>query len=536
MQVMKHGTDVIELLERPPAATDAGRTGAGVDAFVRTHADRIAIALCLFAALRILIFAAAFPLFNTLDEKLHFLSIRTYAQGHLPGKELPLFDSEFARSSLPYWSPEYDRSAEFIEQNGLNQPLYRLAPPLRDVAMEQGFYAQKLEGLLRRRNFQAQGPPLYYVVAGSWYRVGAALGMRDWSLKYWLRFLNPIAYGLFVWLSYKVCRKIYPESTFLYLAVPALIAVFPQDVFFGMSRDVLSPVMCAAAFLFMLKAVSDDRNQNRSLLLASFLVGLAFLVEVSNFVWYGAMAVTLWVWVSSAQNTRRRKVGIVTGSLLAAGVLPALWMARNYLVMGDLTGGKAKARELTWTVKPLSEIFHHPLFSLNGAAYFLLNLTRTFWRGELIWHGLRMRSVWVDLLYVLSTAAFVVLFAVVSVMRRKNMSSLQSLVAVQALLLVAGSVLFLAAISLCFDFHDCEYPSRLYPFFASGRIMCGVLLPFVLIYANSLEIVTNYLSKWVSPIGALACLVLFITASEIQVRGVAFSSPYNFFAISGWPR
>ncbi len=97
-------------------------------------------------------------------------------------------------------------------------------------------------------------------------------------------------------------------------------------------------------------------------------------------------------------------------------------------------------------------------------------------------------------------------------------------------------MLFLAVISLPFDFHDCAYPSRLYPYFVSGRIISGALLPFVLIYASGLELVTNRLRKWVPPVAVLACLMLFITVSEIRVRSVVFSSPYNFFALSGWRR
>jgi hypothetical protein len=531
---MSNGTDIVELSERPAAVVESHRTGSRVDSFVRVHAGRIAVALCLFAVARIWIFAAAFPLFNTLDEKLHFLSIRMYAQGHLPGKGLPLFDNEFARSSLPYWSPEYDHSPDFIRRNGLSQPLYRLTPQARGLAMEQGYYARKLEGLLQRRNFQAQGPPLYYLVAGAWYRIGGALGMHDWGLKYWLRFLNPMAYGIVVWLSYKVSRKLYSDSTFLCLAVPALIAVFPQDVFFGMSRDVLSPLLCTGAFLFMLKAVSGEPNQNRSLLFAAFLVGLAFLVEVSNFVWFSVMAITLWVF--GIRNTGRSKFMVISGSLLAAGAPPLLWMLRNYLVMDDLTAARAKAHDLTWTFKPLSEMFRHPLFSFHGLTYFLFNLTRTFWRGELIWHGLRMSSPIADMFYVLSSLVLVVVFGVTSLMQRKDTTSLQCLAAIQAFLLMAGSVLFLAVISLCVDFHDCEYPSRVYPYFTSGRIICGVLLPFVLIYANGLRLVTNWLSRWIPPIAVLSSLIFVITAFEIRVRSVAFSSPYNFFALSSWYR
>ncbi len=114
------------------------------------------------------------------------------------------------------------------------------------------------------------------------------------------------------------------------------------------------------------------------------------------------------------------------------------------------------------------------------------------------------------------------------------MSSLQRLVAFDAAFLVASSVLFIVAISVPFDYHDCAYPSRAIPFTTSARIVSGAILPFVLLYAMGLERVTSVFRKWVPPVAVLACIMLFITASEIRVRSVVFSSPYNFFALSGW--
>jgi hypothetical protein len=493
------------------------------------------VALCIYASLRILVLTTAFPLFNYLDEKMHFLSIRMYAEGHLPGKELPQIDGEFARTFLPYWSPEYDQSQEAMDRNGISVPLYRLNSQAKDSAFAQGYYARKLEMLSRTQNFEAQAPPLYYMVAAGWYNLGAHLGMPEWSLAYWVRLLNPLAYGLLVWLSYSFVRTVYPERPFLCLAVPALIAVFPQDVFFGMNRDVISPPMWAAALLLMLDAVAGKSTPHRSLLIASFLVGLTFLVEVSSCVLYGALAATIWVWAHRSPATRQYKIWV--GSAAAVAVLPAsIWMLRNYLVMGDLTGSRAKVRQLTWTVRPLADVLHHPLFSFHGLSYFLGELTRRFWRGELVWHGLPMRSAAADRFYVLSSVLMIAIFVIDFVRRRRALSDVQRWVGMQSLFLVAGSVLFLAAISLMFDFHDCYYPSRLFPYFVSGRIISGALLPFVLMYASGLELVTNRFRKYVPPVAVLACLMLFITISEIRVRSAVFSSPYNFFAVSGWRR
>ena len=498
--------------------------------------SKLVIALCMYAALRILVFSAAFPLFNNVDERVHLMSIQMYAQGHLPGKDLPRMDPALARAYLAYWSPEYGRTQEDLDRNGINAPVWQLSDQAKDLAYTQAIYAQKLEEWLRRPNFEAQAPPLYYVVAAAWYKLGTAFGIRDWALLYWLRFLNAILYGLFVWLAYRFVCTVYPERSFLSLAVPGLLAVFPLDVFFGMNRDVISPLLCAAALLLMANALTTKTTQYQPLLLASFLVGLSFLVEVSNFVLYGALAATLWIWLHRSSAVSRQKIRVVSASAAAASLFPSLWMLRNYVVIGDLTAGRAKMNVLGWTVNSLAEVLHHPLFSPHGLSYFLVQLTENFWHGEYGWHGMRMRSASVDWFYVISSAFMILIFAVDFVRRRRTLPELQRWAGSQALFLVASSVLFLAALSVAFDYHNHGYPSRLYPYFVSGRIICGVLLPFVLIYASGLELVANRIQKWVPPVAVLACLMLFITISDIRVRATVFSSPYNFFALSRWPR
>jgi hypothetical protein len=61
--------------------------------------------------------------------------------------------------------------------------------------------------------------------------------------------------------------------------------------------------------------------------------------------------------------------------------------ASQLLVIGDLTGSRAKIAIPGWTTKPWVKLLAHPLFSLGGAGYFGGNLVRSFWRGEYVWHG-----------------------------------------------------------------------------------------------------------------------------------------------------
>jgi hypothetical protein len=548
------GKEEAQLIEREAsgATGPASPLESKLDRWLRAHSDRIVAALAALAAIRILILCAAFPLTNTIDERFHLVTIQMYAQGNLPGRELPHADSKATSNLLLYWSPEYGLTAEEMARGGISGPLWGAPSEERESALARNYYRAKLEQWLRRPNFEAQSAPLYYVVAGVWYRLGAALGMRDWRLDYWPRFLNPIAYGLLVWLSYRFVCRAYPERMFLHLAVPALIAVFPQDVFYGMNRDVFSGPLTAAALVAMMLAVNVDIDtdtkpgRDRYLILSSFLCGLAFVSSVSNCVLYGPLAITLWLWLRRSSlhrsSLRRsseqlsRKAWVLGASLLAAGILPSLWMLRNYVVMGDLTGGKAKTRELGWTVKPLAEMMHNPLFSLHGLHYFAMELTRRFWRGEYVWHGLEMKSALADRFYLLSSEILLLVCLIEFLRQRKSMSSIEKLAGFDAAFLVASSVLFIVAISVPFDYHDCAYPSRAIPFTTSGRIVSGAILPFVLLYAIGLERVTSLFRKWIPPVAMLACIMLFVTVSEIRVRSIVFSSPYDFFALSGWRR
>ncbi|MFZ0481171.1 MAG: hypothetical protein WAL71_18675 [Terriglobales bacterium] len=373
------------------------------------------------------------------------------------------------------------------------------------------------------------------MLGAAWYRVGEALRMRDWELAFWVRFLNPAAYVLLVWVSYRFVQTVYPDRIFLWLGVPALLAVFPQDVYFGINRDVLSAPMTTLALLWMVQAIEKERAAWR-LAIAAVLVGLTFLVNVSNCVLYGALAVTIWFWARKSAAKPMAKASIALGALLASLSLPLIWMLRNREVMGDLTGSRAKVAYLGWTTKPLGEFFDHPLFSFDGLFYFLENLGERFWRGEYVWHMQPMRWSVADYFYLISSAVLAVVFGVQVFRKWKDSTLAQRFAEITAPLLVITSVLFMAAISLPFDFHECFYPSREHPFFLSGRIISGALLPFVLIYVSGLDYLLKPIRKHVPPAAVLACLMVFITITEVSVRQAVFSSPYNYFALSRWHR
>jgi hypothetical protein len=495
--------------------------------FLWERSGIILAVLCAYAGLRVLLFAAAFPIFNNVDEQAHFASIRAYARGQWPGKELPLSDPELAKFYALFGSEEYMSPAPKMGESPAS-PSYQL--PLKEA------YARASPAYffwLQQRNFEWQSPPLYYLLGAGCYKIGAVLGRPEWELAYWVRFLNSAAYVLMVWASFRFIRRAYPERIFLWLGVPALLAVFPQDVYFGLNRDVLSGPMTAVALLLMVKAVSEEEINRWPLIAAALLVSLSFLANVSNCVLYGSLAVTLWFWARRSSLPRRQKTWVAAGAAFASIILPAIWMLHNRSVLGDFTGSRAKVEYLGWAVKPLGQIFKHPLFSFGGLYYFLRTLWESFWCGEIIWHQASMHWPFAVRFYLVSSLVLTAVVAVQSIRHWKSNTDIQRFTLIQSFLVLFGSILFMAGISLLFDFQGSFYPSREHPFFVSGRIISAALVPFVFIYVMGIELLFEPIRKW-APVAILALLMLFITITEFQLRHVVFSSTNNLFAFEAW--
>src|SRR5260370_17185968 len=124
---------------------------------------------------------------------------------------------------------------------------------------------------------EAQSPPVYYLLAAVWLRIGETLGMQDWTLAYWVRFMNAIVYAMFVWISFLFVKEVVPERPFLCVAVPMLLAVFPQDIFFGMNRDILSPLLTALVLLQLFRALKHAVGSGHVLIARAFLFLISFL-------------------------------------------------------------------------------------------------------------------------------------------------------------------------------------------------------------------------------------------------------------------
>jgi hypothetical protein len=91
-----------------------------------------------------------------------------------------------------------------------------------------------------------------------------------------------------------------------------------------------------------------------------------------------------------------------------------------------------------------------------------------------------------------------------------------------------ASVGFLALLSIQFDFGNCINPSRAHPYFASGRLLSGSLIPFALFYVYGIGWLFRRINP-VLPLLVLGVILAFSVTSEIVVNRVVFTSEHNLF-------
>src|SRR2546423_856025 len=404
----------------------------------------IVIALCLLAAIRVFVFAAAFPFFNNVDEQAHVDLVVKYAHGK-PPRGIEPFTSEAARYFAVYGTPEYFVTPE--QFGGEYPPPHWLVSPeqLQQVLDDEIPFWQS------RLNHESGEPPLYYALAGGWMNVGRGVGLGGLSLLYWVRFLNVAVAVALVWVGLLAARATFPNNQFLQLGVPALLAVWAQSAFYSIQGDALSPLCFGIAFLGLAKLLQSERPGIVVVIWTGLAVAATCLIKTSNLpLPVIAIAAIAWKIFLGVRNGSRR-TGLITLALflLSLAVPLAIWFAWNHHHFGDLTATKSKIELLTWTRKPVGEWWSHPIFTLHGVTEFWTGLIASFWRGEFVWHLRRMASASADAFYAISSA-MVILATGVFLLRRPSKNNEQRLILWVALLSFLSIVALLVILSISF--------------------------------------------------------------------------------------
>jgi hypothetical protein len=485
--------------------------------------ERLLISLfCLAAALRVFIYSSAFPFFSNIDEDLHFDLITQYAHAKVP-RSFDRLKEETLNWIVPYASPEFLVAPERFADANFPAPLWKqpwskIEP---EIAATRAAWSSEI-------NFESSQPPVYYTLASIWWWLGKHIGFIGIRSLYWIRFLNIPLVAIIVWLGYVAARTIAPERIDLRIGVPLLLAFIPQNVFYAMNNDVLSPVCFGVLFLCVLQWLRTNSPSFLLGALTGLAVAAACLTKLSN-VPLVAVALTIIVTKLAAMIRPAPRAGLValTALILCAAIPVGTWMFWTKLHFGDLTGSTAKISLLGWTQKPFGDWWQHPIFTPRGLWIFWSDLIASLWRGEVSWHGQPLRWRAVDGFYAVSTLLFLAA-AIVGLRKQAGLTAFQRQAIGSAVLIFLAGVAFLALLSIQFDFGNCINPSRAHPYFTSGRLLSGALIPFAVVYVYGLSWLFRRI-KIALPLVALGLLMALMTTSEIFVNRIVFKSEHNWF-------
>jgi hypothetical protein len=493
-------------------------------AFCDMKRRKIIFLLCVLAAVHAAIFSAAFPFFNIVDEHFHFDLVVKLSQGRLP-RSLEPWSQESMQYIVIYSSQEYLWPPEAFSDNR------QLTPPWKQPMEKNTPLLLAREAEWKTNNHESSQPPLYYGLAAVWWDIGKWCGIEGGQLLYWLRFLNVFFVAALVWLGFVAARLVFPDREFLQLGVPAVLAFMPQTAFYSINNDILSPLCFGATFVCVLKLLRAEVPGVRLGMAAGLALAATFLAKMTNLPLLAVAfaAVLLKIARLTAAGNLRAGLASLASLFLCAGLPMAAWMAWCKINFGDFTGSAAKIHMLTWTLKPFGEWWRHPIFTPHGLWTFLSGLLATFWQGEFLWHRQPLAMPVVNTIYTISSVGLIAL-ALVNLRPRTTAATKPQREALWfGFWSIIAAIAFLGFTSIIYDFHDCFYPSREHPYFTSGRLMLGALIPFLLLYLYGLDCALNRIKNDLAKTLALAGMIVLMLASEIATDWPVFFSDYNWF-------
>jgi hypothetical protein len=493
--------------------------------FTQSQERNVVLLLCLLAAVHVFIFSAAFPFFSIVDEDAHFDLVVKYSHGHIPGgADLVSLESAQYIARYGSWEPLFGPD----HFPGGRSPAPKWIQPANEEWQESS--SSEVRALMGR-NIENLQPPLYYGLAGAWWHLGKIGGLNGGNLLYWIRFFNMLLAGVLVWLGNVTARTIFPENYFLRLGVPALLAFIPQTTFYSIENDVLSPLCFGAAFFLLVRMLCADVPDARLGSMTGLMLAATYLVKISNLPLLAVAAMILLIknFHLAQAGKFRQSLPALALLVLSAGLPISAWRIWSKFNFGDATGSSLKMQTVGWTYKPVGEWLNHPIFSLQGFWTFFSKLMATFWQGEFLWHLQPLASPVVDLIYFILSVSFIGMAICALLSNITPLSKLQRQALWFGFWCFVSVVAFQGFLSLIYDFHDCFYPSRKYPYFTSGRLMLGALIPFMLLYLYGIDCALGWIkNNWIRPL-VLIAMILFMLISEITVDWPVFSSKYNWF-------
>lgn len=144
----------------------------------------------------------------------------------------------------------------------------------------------------------------------------------------------------------------------------------------------------------------------------------------------------------------------------------------------------------------------------------------------MIWWTKPIANRFVDVFYIVSSILVVAITCFGNKHKKSGLLKQSNTIALFSFL---SLMLFMAVLSLSFDFGNCENPSQAHPYFVSGRLITAALIPFALLYLQGIGILLKGIQKDSIKIFILIVILLIITISEYTDHAPVFASQYNFY-------
>jgi hypothetical protein len=479
--------------------------------------------LCIFAALHVFVFSAAFPFFNNVDEPSQFDLLVKYSHGHIPrGQEF--FSKDSSAYLTLFSSCAYMGTPDMFPDHKMPAPLWT-----EPVAKMQRDFELICASWQVQSNYEVSQAPLYYSLAGSWWSLGRLLGFHGGRWLFSLHFLNIFVVITLVLLGYRAAATVFPERPFVRLGVAAFLAFLPNETFYSIENDILSSLSFGLTFICVIRWLREERPTVSLGVLTGLSFAATYLTKATNLPLLGVVIVVLLM--RSFQILLKNQPGIILPAwlgFLCSAIPPiASWMIWCHNNYGDLTGARLKMEALHWTLKPMGQWWGHPIFMPFGMWTYLLGQLGTFWQGEFLWHGQPLAWPFTNTIYTLFSLVLIGL-SIGWLYSQRTTFKLQHQVLLLSAACVFSELFFFAGMSAIYDFGDCPNPSREHPYFAAGRMMLGALIPFILLIVFGLDLCLTRLQNR-SKYYVLAVIMLSILALETATAWPVFFNEYNWF-------
>lgn len=298
-------------------------------------------------------------------------------------------------------------------------------------------------------SYQAQHPPLFYVLGALVYRATAPLGLP--AAWYLLRGLCALCGGFVIVLAARAARATFPDRPLVWLAAAPFVAFLPMfgHLTANLSNEPLAMVFGAWAWLQMTRiARSATPLTVRTGALLGVTLGIAALTRLTALLWLPPALILL-----GLGARRERTAAPLAAALVCFAALLLPWLAHNQIAYGT----------------PLLRTFDRPMLAYGSlddffgsgilppnAPIVLTPLTTTLWYASTAWMpfwlvqfylpgGLQVAPAWQAILLLISVSAPLALFLHASRSRRE---SSWSDLAGRALLWAAASAVTLCALAV----------------------------------------------------------------------------------------